>query len=135
MVTLYSPIDLSNGSQYHPCSDDKLSFEIVPHEHKEDEAFFPDVKTKWLDTSKVDYLFGEHSLPLSFLSITTKEDGEAWYREHTKVPDDMIRYLARYHWGDLHPKYKTFDQPKQPKKKKNEPIFSKNEGKFIVEFD
>jgi len=135
METLFRPIELEDGSQHHPCSDKNLSFDIVPVEQMNDEEFFPDNEIQFLDTSKVDYQFGEHALPISFLSITNKEDGEAWYRQNTKVPEDMIRYLARYHWGDLHPKYTPYLEPKKVKKKKCDPIFSKNNGKFIVEFD
>eukprot|EP01045_Picozoa_sp_COSAG04_P042165 COSAG04_NODE_13182_length_617_cov_0.459459_1_plen_45_part_10 len=45
----------------------------------------------------------------------------------------MIPYLARYHWGDLHPKYPPFyDAPKKKKKKKVERKFEKHNGKFVV---
>ena len=129
----YPPIKLSENRILVPCSDDRMSYEIVQTKFfEDDEEFFPDHHADILDTSKVDYQFGEFNLPLSFLSITSRDEGEAWYRENTKVPECMVPYLARYHWGDLHPKY---DPKPIRKKKKNEPIFSKNTGKFVVRFD
>eukprot|EP01052_Picozoa_sp_SAG31_P036715 SAG31_NODE_4625_length_3087_cov_8.343039_1_plen_231_part_00 len=116
-----------------PCSDPTFSFDIAPIEQVNDEDYFPETQIEILDTSKVDYQFGEHNLPLSFLSITNRADGEEWYRRNTKVPEDMIAYLGRYHWGDLHPKYEI--EKTKPKKKKKGRIFSKNHGKFKVNFD
>ena len=113
-----------------------MSFDIVPIQQKEDEDYFPDPELELLDTSMVDYCFTEDNIPLSFLSITTMEEGEAWYRVNTKAPECMIPYLARYHWGDLHPKYPPFyDAPKKKKKKKVERKFEKHNGHFVVSFD
>eukprot|EP01051_Picozoa_sp_SAG22_P006471 SAG22_NODE_424_length_10663_cov_93.402026_15_plen_138_part_00 len=133
---LYAPIELSDRVHV-PCSNSHLSFDIVPIQHKEDEDYFPDPELELLDTSKVDYCFTEDNIPLSFLSITNKEEGEAWYRVNTKVPECMIPYLARYHWGDLHPKYPPFYEEAKKKKKNAKPQrkFEKNNGKFVVNFD
>ena len=114
-----------------------MSFDIVPKKQLEDEEFFPDPEPELLDTSRVDYSFTENNIPLSFLSITTMEEGEAWYRMNTKAPECMIPYLARYHWGDLHPKYPPYynEKSKKTNKKKKERKFEKHNGKFIVNFD
>ena len=138
MDVLYPPIAFGmNGDRVHvPCSDSHLSFDIVPMKQLEDEEYFPDPEPDLLDTSKIDYGFTEDNIPLSFLSITTMEEGQAWYRVNTKVPECMIPYLARYHWGDLHPKYPPYyEETKKKKKVKNQRKFEKHDGHFVVNFD
>eukprot|EP01052_Picozoa_sp_SAG31_P035248 SAG31_NODE_4227_length_3444_cov_20.637668_4_plen_136_part_00 len=133
----YPPIECADGSSHYACSDPTFSFDIVPIEKAEDEDYFPDTKVEFLDLDKVDYQFGEYNLPLSFLSITSREEGEQWYRTHTKVPEDMIAYLGRYHWGDLHPQHdaSTSGDGRTRRGRKGRKKFSKNKGKFKVDFD
>ena len=38
------------------------------------------------------------------MSVNTVEEGEEWYRTHTRYPDDFIPIMARYTWGDLREK-------------------------------
>ena len=40
-------------------------------------------------------------LPLSYIQITTEEEGVEWYRKHyPKIPEDLLPIIARYHWGE-----------------------------------
>jgi hypothetical protein len=66
---------------------DKVDYSIPPPKHLE---------SVYKDT----YLEGK-GLPLSFMSVQTVEEGEQWYREHTRYPDAFVPILARYQWGDL----------------------------------
>ena len=84
-----------------------------------------------------DHLVHWFENPFRVLNIKSREEGEAWYRMNTKVPDCMIPYLARYHWGDLHPKYPPYYSPPKKNKKKGKPVrkFEKHSWKFQVNFD
>ena len=136
-------MELSNKLIHTPCSDPHLSFDIVPREmtlsvDPDGQATaWPDKEPEMTLTEHMDYSFGEHNLPYSFLSITSREEGEMWYRMNTKVPECMIPYLARYHWGDLHPKYPPYYSPPKKNKKNGKPVrkFEKHSGKFQVNFD
>ena len=44
---------------------------------------------------------GHKGLPLSFLRVNSVEEGEEWYRQHTRHPECLIPLLARYQWGTL----------------------------------
>eukprot|EP01051_Picozoa_sp_SAG22_P019333 SAG22_NODE_3537_length_1655_cov_23.267959_1_plen_65_part_00 len=34
-------------------------------------------------------------IPISWLAVESIQEGEQWYREHTKMPECMIHYIAR----------------------------------------
>lgn len=39
---------------------------------------------------------------LSYMSVTTVEEGELWYRKHfPQIPDDLYPVMARWNFGDL----------------------------------
>eukprot|EP01050_Picozoa_sp_SAG11_P039598 SAG11_NODE_16740_length_538_cov_114.118451_1_plen_133_part_10 len=93
------------------CSDNKMAYEIVPSENMNSEDFLDvgsvNKETEWISPSLVDYNFvlkgkdpEELGVPVSFLQIKSIDEGEQWYRENTKLPESMIHYVARYHWGD-----------------------------------
>lgn len=102
-------------------------YTMVPKEQldleSDDENYMPEIP-EYIDPVKIDYSTfpspeSDLALPMSFLSIKTVEEGMDWYREHhPAVPEDMLPYLARYHWGDLHPKVCKVPKKKNSKKKK-----------------
>jgi len=79
-------------------------------------------------------------LPLSFLNIKTEEEGLLWYRKHySKIPDDLLPIIARYHWGDNINK-NTIKKEKKKNKKKEPPKgltakFTDANNPFLVKFD
>jgi len=66
---------------------DRVDYSIPPPEH---------LKAVYKDT----YLENK-GLPISFMSVNTVEEGEEWYRTHTRYPECFIPIMARYQWGDL----------------------------------
>tara|TARA_Y100000310_G_C20656576_1_gene802258 strand:+ start:607 stop:1107 length:501 start_codon:yes stop_codon:yes gene_type:complete len=108
-------------------------------------------------SSKMDYVIprdedaikkGHHcDLPISFLSIKEGEVelGKEWYLTHyPKLPEEMAELLARYNWGDM--KFMTKKSAKNQRKKyekkhhkkkdiKEDNVFTKTEGTFLVEFN
>ena len=66
---------------------DRVDYSILPPEH---------LKEVYKDT----YL-EDKGLPISFMSVNTVEEGEEWYRNHTRYPECFIPIMARYQWGDL----------------------------------
>ena len=43
----------------------------------------------------------KEGLPLSFIQIDNEKDGISWYKKHySKIPDDLLPIIARYHWGE-----------------------------------
>eukprot|EP01048_Picozoa_sp_COSAG05_P021674 COSAG05_NODE_4067_length_1689_cov_0.811950_1_plen_157_part_00 len=127
------------------CSDSKLNYEIVPKANMYSDDFIgvgsADQETEWISPDRVDYNFllegrdpEELGVPVSFLQIKTIEEGEEWYRNHTKLPESMIHYVARYHWGDgLVPPGES--NKHKPRKKKDTGKFQANKGTFRVNFD
>ena len=102
--------ELSKHRQVLMTDDPKASY-IFTHKDALDDPV-PDL----LDLDRVDYSITppehlksvyegsdlEHKgLPISFMSVNTVEEGEEWYRTHTKYPDCFIPIMARYQWGDL----------------------------------
>ena len=52
-----------------------------------------------------DTVFEHKGMPLSFLSVKSLEEGEAWYRRNSRYPDEIIPILARYQFGDLRTRF------------------------------
>ena len=99
-------IKMENGNTLlHNELDEKLSFTIGKAELDYNESI--------INIDKYDYSVSpEHlnkvckyknhteGLPLSFLQITTEEEGLEWYAKHyPKIPTDLLPIIARYHWG------------------------------------
>ena len=124
----------------------KMCYDVVPSALLDDpDEFEPkgeaDTSIEWLDLDKADWSlkFDEDldakGIPISWLSVQSVQEGEQWYRMHTKMPECMIHYIARFHWGDG---LKTSDDlPKKSgrKKKADETSISVNRGTFHVQFD
>ena len=102
--------ELSKNHQILMTDDPKASY-IFTRKDALDEPL-PDL----LDLDRVDYSLPppehlkhiyegtplEHKgLPISFMSVNTVEEGEDWYREHTRYPECFVPIMARYQWGDL----------------------------------
>ena len=148
---------LNDGQQYKHVAtfgdtdDPRLQFDFVKKDTIEQKNL-DDV----VPSSNIDYLVprdeeaikkGHHcDLPLSFLSIKEGqvEMGKEWYlMNYPKLPDEMAELLARYNWGDM--KFMTKKSAKNQRKKyekkfnkkkdvKEEGMFQKNHGSFLVEF-
>ena len=79
-----------------------------------------------------------HGLPLSYLQISTVEDGTEWYKNNSKYPDEVCEMLARYEWGDLKyttkKEFKNLAKKTTRKKRKAKPTFVVKRGPFVVSF-
>ena len=86
------------------------------------------------ETSQIDYELPvpegakrhKEPLPLSYLSITSLEEGEEWYRSHyPQMPEELFPMMARYSFGDLgqwsHKELKNYKR-KAAKRKQKETI-------------
>ena len=148
--------DYFHGLQYNETGDCatmvssnyKMCYDVVPAALLDDDAahdYEPkgeaDHSTEWVDRDKLDWSlkFDEDKdrkgIPISWLAVESVPEGEQWYREHTRMPECMIHYIARYHWGDG---LKTAEEKlpaKGRKKKTDEPALSVNHGTFHVQFD
>ena len=134
------------------CSDPNLCYDVVPlsiasaETDEWDPRASADKSVEWLDRDKVDWDFNfdaenedSKGIPLSWLAVSNINEGEQWYREHTRMPESMINYIARYHWSDG---LKTPEGAKEKKKgrkrkeKKDDPAnkLQVNRGKFVVDF-
>ena len=101
-----------------------------------------DKDVEWADRDKLDWSvvldggdLDEKGIPLSWLSVDNEADGRQWYKKHTKMPDSMIDYVARYYWGDgLVPQEAASTTKVGRKKKGATPKFECHKGSFLVEF-
>jgi len=129
------------------CTDDRFSYDIVPATlFKEEEGYEPkgsaDKDVEWVDRDKLDWSvvldggdLDEKGIPLSWLSVDNEAEGRQWYKKHTKMPDSMIDYVARYYWGDgLVPREAASTTKVGRKKKGATPKFECHKGSFFVEF-
>eukprot|EP01051_Picozoa_sp_SAG22_P004816 SAG22_NODE_269_length_13236_cov_124.463424_5_plen_139_part_00 len=89
----------------------KMCYDVVPSALLDDEDVFEpkgeaDNSSEWVERDKLDWSlkFDEDmdakGIPISWLAVDSIQEGEQWYREHTRMPECMIHYIARYHWGD-----------------------------------
>ena len=143
--------EITPHHQVMVCDDDRASFMFTKRGYEEEDM--PEVTS--LD--KVDYnmlpppelqtlyegtKFEEKGLPLSFLNVNTIEEGERWYAEHTRYPECLLPYLARYQWGDLRKgvNKKALKNARKKKKRKERKHKAKETYKVIhapslVKFD
>ena len=96
----------SNGNTYliNP-TDDKMSYCFV--KNKEEEMISTDpldynIPAEVLNKKRTDGKEPhKEGLPLSYIQITTEEEGVEWYKKHyPKIPDDLLPIIARYNWGE-----------------------------------
>ena len=64
------------------------------------------VKQEYTELDKVDYKVRtqdvKEPMPMSYLSVSTLEEGEEWYRQHyPQMPEELLPMLSRYSFGDL----------------------------------
>ena len=124
--------------------DDKSSYTIVNPEFSDD--YNPN-DIDWVDPSLVDYGYGPGSEaqpvghPLSFLQVSTVEEGAEWYGRNTRYPELVCEMLAKYQWGDLrHTTPKEFRNQKKKQKKRQRakkqagPSLLRASGGFTVTF-
>ena len=117
------------SEQYSPAcidwvSPDRVNFNVLPPEDQRD---------KYKDS-----MVKHHGLPLSYLQISTVEDGTEWYKNNSKYPDEVCEMLARYEWGDLKyttkKEFKNLAKKTTRKKRKAKPTFEVKRGPFVVSF-
>ena len=144
---IYTATNESNGNKYL----------INPNDHKMSFTFGKAKEVEMISTDCVDYeippeVLNEkrkdgkkihtQGLPLSFIQITTEEEGIEWYKKHyPKIPDDLLPIIARYNWGDPINKKMIKNEKKKITRKLQEKgltILTKkdnNDNPFYVKFD
>ena len=130
-------------------TDPRLEYDLAPVGVAADEDAFhtaalPD-GVEWADTDKLDWsvIGPDHDpdhkgTPMSWHGVKTVAAGEEWYRSHTEMPECIIHYLARYHWGDglVQPPVKhAAPTGKSKRKKKYVGKIGVNKGNYHVSFD
>mgnify|MGYP001229944111 CR=1 FL=1 len=140
-----------NNQIHHVATDPKASFTIVRPNLPED---YSPACVEWVDPRKVDYnllppthlqekysssVVKNEGLPLSYLQISTVEEGASWYKSHTRYPDEVCDMLAKYEWGDLrYTTKKEFRNQKKKRERKKPPSGSAlkiKKGPLIVKFE
>jgi hypothetical protein len=141
-------VELENGNTYlHNPTDERLSFMCGKVDIRDELKEMTDISKYDYEvpadelnkTSKVKHKDG---LPLSFIQITTEEEGLEWYANHyPKLPTDLLPIIARYHWGEPITKKGLKNEKKKITKKaekKGLVVMTKetnNNNPFIVKFD
>ena len=78
-------------------------------------------------------------LPISYLQVSTVEEGVQRKMQFERYPIEVAEMLARYEWGDLSlttPKeFKNLKKRTKKKAAKPSPQLTVNRGKFMVNFD
>ena len=108
-----------------------------------------DCKGELVDENKIDYnIIKEEKVEkgdfdkrdsISYMKVTSVEEGEEWYRQNfPKVPEDLYQLMSRWSFGDLSETTKKSIKNKKKKdlKKKNkEPQgLQVEKGNFVVTF-
>ena len=150
-ITVLGSTELTKDHVLFQCDDDRASYMFTRQES------VGKAMPELLDQSRVDWSvmpppeldavykgtdIGVNGLPLSFLRVTTVEEGEQWYREHTKHPECIIPLLARYQWGSLRKginrKQIKNDRKKAKRRKakdKAKDIYTVSHEPCVVKFD
>ena len=137
----------SNGNTYliNP-TNDKLSYcigkEAIADMISSDLVDY-EIPAKVLNEKRADGKeIHKKGLPLSFIQITTEEEGVEWYRKHyPKIPEDLLPIIARYHWGEPITKKGIKNEKKKIIKKKQQQglkvLTSKDnsDNPFTINFD
>jgi hypothetical protein len=105
-----------NLQAHYIASDPKATFTVLNPSAPKD---YNPQATEWVSGDLVDYNLvkpgGGLELPMSYLSISSVEEGAEYFKRTTRYPDMVCEMLARYEWGDL--KYTTKKEFKNLKKK------------------
>ena len=131
-------------------SDPHLCYEVVPEElYKDEESYEPkgtaDPEVEYADVDKLDWSIlpeggdvDEKGIPLSWYAIKNQTEAELWYKKHTRMPEEMISFAARFYWAEPIEELKSIERKKKHKRKKQKKPDGKiqvNKGKFVVRFD
>jgi len=152
-ITIKGVVRSNDGLQAHyVASDPKASYTLI--NPKTDFTKYNPAMVEWVSPERTDYnllppdhmapayansMVKHHGLPMSYLQISSVEEGTEWYKANTKYPEEVCEMLAKYEWGDL--KYTTKKQFRNLKKKttkKNEKqrgMTVRRNQTIILEFD
>ena len=128
--------------------DERLNYCFMKQSDIEDKVY---LKKQWLDTDQIDYglVMSEgdkddnhtvgmgkldKTMPASYFSIKTVEEGTEWFlRKNPELPDGVAEILARYTWGTKQEEKKESTKSKKKKTNKSDGLEVRH-GKFMVEF-
>ena len=133
--------------QNHKClvtDDDRASYMFSRKGHEDSKL------PEYITLDKVDYnltpppelkevyagsVYEDKGIPLSFLNVSSVEEGEIWYREHTKFPDCMVAILSRYQWGDLRRPVNKKAAKNAKKQEKRKKAKEKKKDKYSISYE
>ena len=128
--------------------DERLNYCFMKQSDIENKVY---LKKEWLDTSQIDYglVMSEgdkddnytvgmgkldKTMPASYFSIKTVEEGTEWFlRKNPELPDGVAEILARYTWGTKQEEKKESTKSKKKKTNQSDGLEVRH-GKFMVEF-
>eukprot|EP01051_Picozoa_sp_SAG22_P006620 SAG22_NODE_438_length_10500_cov_13.037496_8_plen_119_part_00 len=93
----------TNGCATMVSSNYKMCYDVVPAALLDDEDDYEpkgeaDHSTEWVDREKLDWSLkfdgpdgmDAKGIPISWLAVESVQEGEQWYREHTRMPECTI---------------------------------------------
>jgi len=138
------------------CNDSRLDYCFIKKDQLEESVNKRPVMREWLDKDLIDYDIvvkkeeddDQHTvgmgklsetLPSSYCSIKTVEEGISWYRQkYPQLPDSFYEIIARYTWGkdndDQVEKSPEVKKPRRKRKNRHQQL-KISKGNFKVTFD
>ena len=138
------------------CNDSRLDYCFIKKDQLEDSVNKRPVMREWLDKDLIDYDIvvkkedddDQHTvglgklsttLPSSYCSIKTVEEGICWYRQkYPELPEAFYEIIARYTWGkdtdDQGEKSPKVKKPRRKRKNRHQQL-KISKGNFKVTFD